>query len=102
MVKYFFMFWFKKIRHSFIMPSARVISFDKLIKTEGHVLLDALKKNGRDYIEVVFHPATVADYCFFGNISTKRVKEYEFVSSKSVYDEYVSNGFEFVNYGDIS
>lgn len=83
------------------MPTARVVSFDKISKTEGDILLNALKKDGRDYIEVVFHPATVADSPYFGNISTERVKEYEFVSSKEINDKYKENGFEFVSFGEI-
>ncbi len=102
LVKNFFQLWFEKIRKTFIMPSARVVSFDKVSKTEGDILLNALKKDGRDFIEVVFHPATVADNPYFGNISTERVKEYEFVSSKTVYEKYTSEGFVFVNYEDIS
>lgn len=102
LVKNFFQIWFQKIRKTFIMPSARIVSFDQISKTEGDVLLNALKKDGRDFIEVVFHPATVGESPYFGNISTERVKEYEFVSSKSVHDKYVSEGFVFVNYEDIS
>lgn len=98
LVKNFFHIWFENIRKRFIMPTARVVSFDKISKTQGDVLLDALKKDDRDCIEVVFHPATVADSPYFGNISTERVKEYQFVSSKEIYDKYVSSGFEFVNY----
>lgn len=101
LVKHFFHIWFEHIRKTFVMPKARVVSFDKISKTEGDVLLNALKKDGRDHIEVVFHPATVADSPYFGNISTERVKEYEFVSSKKIYDKYKENGFEFVSFGDI-
>lgn len=102
LVKNFFEIWFKKIRKTFTMPTARVVSFDKISKTEGDILLNALKKDGRDYIEVVFHPAMTSDGQYFGNISTKRVEEYEFVSSKDIYDRYVSQGFKFANYDDIS
>jgi hypothetical protein len=84
------------------MPSARIVSFDQISKTEGDILLNALKKDGRDFIEVVFHPAIIGDSPYFGNISTERVKEYKFVSSKSVYDKYISEGFVFANYEDIS
>lgn len=101
LVKNFFQLWFTKIRKTFVMPTARVVSFDKISKTEGDILLNALKKDGRDYIEVVFHPATAADSPYFGNISTERVKEYEFVSSKETYDKYKENGFEFVSFGGI-
>lgn len=102
LVKNFFRMWFKKIRKTFVMPTARVVSFDKISKTEGDVLLNALKKDGRDYIEVVFHPATTAESPYFGNISTERVKEYEFTSSKEIYEKYLANGFEFVSYGTLS
>lgn len=101
LVKYFFQIWFEKIRKTFVMPTARVVSFDKVSKTEGDILLKALKKDGRNYIEVVFHPATVAECPFFGNISTERVKEYEFVSSKDIYQKYKANGFSFVSFADI-
>ena len=84
------------------MPSARIVSFNKVSKTSGDVLLNALKKDGRDHIEVVFHPATTADSPYFGNISTERIKEYEFVSSREIYNKYVVNGFSFVNYEDIT
>ena len=100
-VKNFFQLWFSKIRKTFAMPTARVVSFDTISKTEGDILLKALKKDGRDYIEVVFHPATVADSPYFGNISTERVKEYKFISSKEIYDKYKENGFEFVSFGEI-
>ena len=102
LVKNFFQIWFQKIRKTFIMPSARIVSFDQNSKTEGDVLLNALKKDGRDFIEVVFHPATIGESPYFGNISTERVKEYEFVSSKYVHDKYISEGFVFANYEDIS
>ena len=101
LVKNFFQIWFNKIRESFIMPVARVVSFDKISKTEDDVLLNALKKDGRDYIEVVFHPALISNSPYFGNISTERVKEYKFVSSKEVLERYIFSGIEFVNYSDI-
>ena len=101
LVKNFFQLWFTKIRKSFVMPTARVVSFDKKSKTEGDILLKALKKDGRNFIEVVFHPAVVSDNVLFGNISTERVKEYEFVSSKDVYKKYSESGIVFVNYQDI-
>lgn len=97
-VKHFFDLWFEKIRKTFKMPTARVVSFDKISKTEGDTLLKALKNDGRDLIEVVFHPAITEDSPYFGNISTERVKEYEFVSSPKVRNEYESNGFAFANY----
>lgn len=102
LVKSFFDIWFNQIRKSFAMPSARLVSFHKISKTHGDVLLNALKKDGRNCIEIVFHPATIADSPYFGNISTERVKEYEFVSSREVYNKYISNGFSFVNYDDIT
>ncbi|MBP3437548.1 MAG: ChbG/HpnK family deacetylase [Clostridia bacterium] len=101
LVKNFFNLWFTNIRKTFKMPTARVVSFDKISKTEGDILMNALKKDGRQLIEVVFHPATVADSPYFGNISTERVKEYEFVSSKDVYQKYKANGFEFVSFGEL-
>lgn len=101
LVKHFFAIWFEIIRRSFAMPIARIVSFGKISKTERNVLLNALKKDGRDYIEVVFHPAIVADNPNFGNISTERVKEYEFVASREVYQQYVNNGIEFVNFKEL-
>ncbi len=101
LVKNFFQLWFEKIRKTFVMPTARIVSFDKLCKTEGDVLMNALKKDGRDCIEVVFHPATVADSPYFGNITTARIKEYEFISSKETYRKYKENGFEFVSFKDL-
>ena len=98
LVKNFFQIWFQKVRKTFIMPTARIVSFNQMSKTEGDVLLKALKKDARDYIEVVFHPATVANSPYFGNISTERVQEYQFVSSKEVYEQYRENGFEFVSF----
>ncbi len=98
LVKNFFELWFRKIRKSFDMPVARVVSFGKMSKTQGDVLINALKKDGRDCIEVVFHPATVADSPYFGNISDERVMEYEFVSSPLVYRKYIDGGFEFVSF----
>ena len=83
------------------MPIARVVSFDKISKTCGDVLLNAIKKDKRDYIEVVFHPSISAEHEFFGNISDERVKEYEFVSSEEVVNRYKSNGIEFVNFSDL-
>lgn len=101
LVKNFFELWFTKIRKTFKMPTARVVSFDKISKTEGDILMNALKKDGRQLIEVVFHPATEAESPYFGNISTERVKEYEFVSSKEVYEKYKQNGFEFVSFEEL-
>ena len=79
------------------MPTARVVRF-KRSKTEGDALLDALKKDGRDLIEVVFHPATVAESEFFGNIAEERVSEYEFLSSEEIRKKYENAGFEFVGF----
>lgn len=101
LVRNFFQIWFKHIGKVFIMPTARVISFDKIRKTEGDVLLKALQKDGRDYIEVVFHPAMVADSPYFGKITSKRVEEYAFVSSKDIFEKYIFEGFRFVSFKDI-
>ena len=101
LVKNFFQLWFTKIRKTFVMPTARVVSFDKISKTEGDILLNALKKDGRDYIEVVFHPATSANHLCFGNISTERVKEYEYTSSKDILNQYKENEFVFCNFNDL-
>lgn len=100
LVKNFFQLWFSRIRKTFRMPTARVVSFHKISKTEGDVLMNALKKDGRDGIEVVVHPATTADYPAFGNISTERVAEYRFTSSPEVYKRYTENGFTFVNFSE--
>lgn len=83
------------------MPTARVVSFDKISKTEEDVLLKALKKDGRDLIEVVFHPAITADSPYFGNISTERVKEYQFVSSPEVRLKYEKADFALVGFREI-
>lgn len=101
LVRIFLDFWFSKIRQEFVMPSARVISFGKISKTEGTMLLDALLKDGRDYIEVVVHPAISSEHIYFGNISTERVKEYEFVSSREIKNIYVSHGIEFTKFPEI-
>ncbi len=101
MVKVFFELWFTKIGKKFKTPVARVVSFDKISKTYGNALLNAIKKDKRDYIEVVFHPSLSAEHEFFGNISNERVKEYEFVTSEEVIDRYNSNGIEFVNFSDL-
>ena len=101
LVKNFFKVWFEHIRKTFVMPAARVVSFGKISKTQGDVLMNALKKDGRNFIEIVFHPALVAESPYFGNISTERVKEYEFVSSQSVLNCYKENGFEFVGFEDL-
>ena len=100
-VKRFFQIWFTKIRKMFTMPAARVVSFDKISKTESDVLLNALLKDGRDYIEVVFHPATSGEHPYFGNISGERVKEYQFVSSRAVAEKYKENGIEFVSFEEL-
>ena len=101
MVKNFFNVWFTIIRKDFYMPKARVVSFDKISKTENDILMNALKKDGRNNIEIVFHPAITSNNPFFGNISVERVKEYKFVSSKEVYEKYINNGFEFVNFDEL-
>ena len=101
-VRNFFNLWFGIIRHTFKMPTARVVGFDKISKTEGDVLLDALKKDGRDLIEIVFHPATSADSPYFGNISVERLKEYHFVSSKEIKQKYLDNDMVFVGFRDIT
>lgn len=101
LVKNFFQLWFTHIRKTFRMPSARIVSFDKRSKLEGNYLLDALLKDGRDYIEVVFHPAITADHPCFGNISTERVKEYEFVTSASIKEKYLASGIEFVSFAEL-
>lgn len=101
LVKNFFEVWFSWIRREFKMPTARVVSFDKRSKLDGDYLLEALKKDGRDYIEVVVHPATSAEHPFFGNISQKRVEEYQFVTSKRIKERYHENDIEFVNFSKL-
>ena len=101
LVRNFFELWFRRIRKSFKMPTARIVGFDKRSKADGDILLNALKKDGRDLIEVVFHPATTADHPYFGNISTERVREYEFVSSKEIIEKYKAQGFGFVGFGEL-
>lgn len=101
LVKNFFEIWFAKIRREFKMPSGRVVSFHKISKTEGSVLLDAIKRDGRDLIEIVVHPATTAESAYFGNISDERVKEYEFVASATVKQSYTDAGIEFVSFGEL-
>jgi len=83
------------------MPVARVVSFDQISKTDGDVLLNAIKKDGRNYIEIVFHPSVSSEHKFFGNISDERVKEYKFVSSEEIVKKYKSNGIEFVNFSEL-
>lgn len=100
-VKNFFDLWFNRIRKDFFMPSARIVSFGKISKTEGEVLLDALLSDGRDYIEVVFHPAITGDNPCFGNISLSRVEEYKFVSEHNIYNAFLEKGFVFSNFSDI-
>lgn len=98
LVKNFFNVWFSLIKKDFKMPRARIVGFGKQSKTEGNVLLNAIKKDGRNYLEIVVHPATNGDNPYFGNISTERVNEYNFVSSKEVYNKYHENGIEFVGF----
>ena len=98
LVKHFFNMWFKKIRKTFKMPSARVVRFGKISKLEGDQLLNALVNDGRDCIEVVVHPALTADHPCFGNISEERVREYQFVTSKEIKEKYVSKGIQFVSF----
>lgn len=101
LVRYYFEFWFGNIRRRFKMPSARVVSFDKRSKLDGDYLLDALLKDGRDYIEVVVHPALTAEHPCFGNISEKRVKEYQFITSKIIKKHYQESGIEFVSFAEL-
>lgn len=101
LVKNFFDVWFKHIKKDFSMPTARIVSFGKVSKTKDDVLLTALKNDGRDCIEVVFHPATTSDNALFGNISTERVLEYEFVCSKQVKERFVKDGIVFSNFADL-
>lgn len=100
-VKTFFEIWFTKIRKTFKMPIARVVGFDKISKTEGDVLLNALRKDGRDFIEVVFHPAITANSPYFGNISLERIKEYQFVSSPDIRHKYAENGINVIGYHEL-
>jgi len=101
LVRYFFELWFGVIRRAFLMPTARVVSFGRVSKTEKDVLLDALKRDGRQYIEVVFHPALTTDCPYFGNISDERVREFGFVASKETYHHYTNSGIEFVSFEDL-
>lgn len=100
-VRNFFELWFTQIRKSFRMPQARVVGFDKRSKLEGTYLLDALLNDGRDYIEVVFHPALTADHPSFGNIAQERVKEYAFVTSAEIKEQYLAKGIEFVSFAEL-
>lgn len=101
LVKHFFHLWFSRIRKSFTMPLARVVSFDKYSKLEGDYLLDALCRDGRDYIEVVVHPSITAEHEYFGNISQQRVEEYRLVSSPEIKQKYVDRGIEFVSFSEL-
>jgi len=101
LVRNFFNVWFTQIKRIFKMPVARVVSFDQISKTDGDVLLNAIKKDGRNYIEIVFHPSVSSEHKFFGNISDERVKEYKFVSSEEIVKKYKSNGIEFVNFSEL-
>lgn len=100
-VKNFFEVWFTHIRKTFKMPSARVVRFGQISKLEGDYLLNALLKDGRDYIEVVFHPALSAEHPYFGNIATERVREYQFVTSEEIKEKYLSSGIEFVSFVEL-
>lgn len=100
-VRHFFQLWFSRIRKSFRMPTARVVGFDRRSKTEDDVLINALRLDGRDLIEVVFHPATTADHPSFGNISTERVREYHFVTAPEQTIKFRERGIEFANFGDL-
>lgn len=100
-VKNFFELWFTHIRKTFKMPCARVVSFEKISKLDGDYLFNALLNDGRDYIEVVFHPALSAEHPYFGNISAKRVQEYQFVTSKEIKEKYLGGGIEFVSYAEL-
>lgn len=93
--------WFKKIRKSFKMPTARVICFGKISKTQDNNLLNTILKDGRNNIEIVFHPALFSESPYFGNISTERVKEYEYLSSKIIYNKYIHCNIEFVNFNEL-
>ena len=101
LVRNFFNVWFTQIKRIFKMPVGRVVSFDQISKTDGDVLLNAIKKDGRNYIEIVFHPSVSSEHKFFGNISDERVKEYKFVSSEEIVKKYKSNGIEFVNFSEL-
>lgn len=90
--------WFSLVRRSFKMPTAQVVSFDKISQTEGDVLLNALTKDGRDLIEAVFHPATTAESPYFGNISDERVKEWRFVASRENFEKFSARGLKFVGF----
>ena len=97
-VKVFFEIWFSSIRKDFKMPSARIVSFDRISKLDGDYLLNGLIRDGRNNIEVVFHPALSAEHPYFGNISEKRVAEYKFVTSKEIKARYAAKGIEFVSF----
>ncbi|MBO5007460.1 MAG: ChbG/HpnK family deacetylase [Clostridia bacterium] len=98
LVKNFFELWFTRIRKQFKMPNARIASFNKISKTEGNILVDALIKSKKDLIEVVFHPATDSEHECFGNISTERVKEYNYTSSSDTLKKYKEYGIEIANF----
>lgn len=101
LVRNFINIWFFKIRKEFKMPVARVISFGKISKTDGNHLLNAILKNGSNNIEIVVHPALNSQSKYFGNISVEREKEYKYVTSKEVYEKYISSGIEFVNFDSL-
>lgn len=100
-VRIFFDFWFTHIRKSFKMPSARIVSFDKISKLEGDNLLNALLNCRQDLIEVVVHPALTTNNPFFGNISEERVKEYILVTSEEIKNRYQEKGIEFVSFAEL-
>lgn len=101
LVRILFELVFTHVRRTFKMPVARVVSFDKRSKLDGDYLLDALLEDGREPIEVVFHPALTAEHPCFGNIAEERVKEYQFVTSAQIRDKYLARGIKFVSFAEL-
>ena len=100
-VRNFFNVWFTKIGKKFILPEGRIVSFHKISKTSGNILVDAILKSKKKTIEVVFHPAIVANNPNFGNIAEERVKEYEYVSSPQVLQTYKESNIKLINFSDL-
>lgn len=98
-VRTFVNMWFGIfIKRHFVMPAARVFSFDLRSKFNLNLLLCTLKNAKQNSIEIVVHPSSTANHPLFGNIAEERVEEFMFLTNATFTKELESNGLIISNF----
>lgn len=96
--------WFGKIipKSGTKLPDARMIYFDDYQKTDDiKNIADNVCWNGKEIVEMVVHPATVANYHSFGGLTDIRLREWKMFSDPETLKYLNNHGIEMVNFDAI-